>query len=180
MSRVGKQPIKVPNGVKVDLKPKEIRVEGPKGKLSAPIPNGVSLKLDNGVLTVQPVEKVPGARALWGLQRTLVHNMVTGVSQGFTRELEISGVGYRAQAKGNSLNLTLGYSHPIDYKLPEGVQAKVDGNTKITISGADKMLVGLVAAKIRSFRSPDPYQAKGVKYAGEKIVRKQGKAAGAK
>ncbi|MGE4234521.1 MAG: 50S ribosomal protein L6 [Bacteriovoracia bacterium] len=180
MSRVGKQPIKVPAGVKVEVKGSEIKVEGPKGKLSQKLSKGVLVKIENGLVTVTRDESKEKARAMQGLQRTLIANMVHGVSQGFTRELEISGVGYRAQAKGNVLNLTLGYSHPIDYKLPEGVQAKVDANTKITVSGADKMLVGMVASKIRSFRKPDPYQAKGVKYAGEYIQRKQGKAAGAK
>lgn len=180
MSRVGKQPIKVPSGVKVEVKDSAIRVEGPKGKLTYKIPQGVSVKLDAGQLAIENNNSAENSRALHGLVRTLVHNMVHGVSQGFSRELEIVGVGYRAQTKGNVLNLTLGYSHPIDYKLPEGVQAKVDGNTKVTISGADKMLVGLVAAKIRSFKEPEPYQGKGVRYANETIIRKQGKAAGAK
>lgn len=180
MSRVGKQPIKIPSGVKVDLKSRQLNVEGPKGKLKHTLPEGVDVKVENGVLIVNRVEAVEKAAALHGLTRTLVHNMVHGVSQGFTRELEVVGVGYRAATKGNVLNLTLGFSHPIDYKLPEGIQAKVDANTKITVSGADKMLVGMVAAKIRSFKQPEPYQGKGIKYADEVIVRKQGKAAGAK
>src|SRR5581483_9522735 len=173
MSRVGKQPIKVPSGVKVDIKGSDVRIEGPKGKLSCKLPRGIQIKVDAGTITVTPEASAPNGRALHGLQRTLIHNMVHGASVGFTRELEINGVGYRAQTKGNVLNLSLGFSHPIDYKLPDGVQAKVDANTKIVISGADKALVGLVAAKIRSFKKPDPYQAKGVKYAGEHIVRKQ-------
>lgn len=180
MSRVGKQPIKVPAGVKVEIKGSNVRVEGPKGKLSHQLPEGVAIKLESGVLTVSAVTSVPNSGALHGLTRTLISNMVHGVSQGFTRELEIVGVGYRAATKGAVLNLTLGYSHPIDYKLPEGIQAKVDANTKITVSGPDKMLVGLVAAKIRSFKEPEPYQGKGIKYADEVIIRKQGKAAGAK
>lgn len=174
-------PIKIPTGVKVEIKGEQIRVEGPKGKLSHKLPVGVVVTSAAGAVTIAAAkDKAENAGALHGLTRTLVHNMVHGVSQGFTRELEIVGVGYRAQTKGNVLNLTLGYSHPIDYKLPDGVQAKVDANTKITVTGADKMLVGLVAAKIRSFKAPEPYQGKGIKYAGEHIIRKQGKAAGAK
>jgi large subunit ribosomal protein L6 len=180
MSRVGKQPIKIPSGVKIDLKNSDLKVEGSKGKLFHKIPNGALIKNENGVLTVTSDPKVEGSAALHGLTRTLVSNMVHGVSQGFSKELEIIGVGFRAQAKGNVLNLTLGYSHQIDYKLPEGIQAKVDGNTKITVTGADKMLVGMVAAKIRSFKMPEPYKGKGIKYSNEHIVRKQGKAAGAK
>lgn len=181
MSRVGKQPIKVPSGVKVDIKGSLVSVEGPKGKLKHTVPAGVIAKLESGAIQVT-IDKAAAenAPALHGLNRTLISNMVHGASQGFTRDLEIVGVGYRAQTKGNVLNLTLGYSHPIDYKLPEGIQAKVEGNTKVTISGADKMLVGMVAAKVRSFKEPEPYQGKGIKYADEVIIRKQGKAAGAK
>jgi large subunit ribosomal protein L6 len=180
MSRVGKQTIKVPSGVKVEVKDKNIKVEGPKGKLAHVLPNGISVKSENGVLTVVADKSVEKSNALQGLNRTLIHNMIVGVSQGFSRELEIVGVGYRAQTKGNTLSLTLGYSHPIDYKLPDGIQAKVDANTKITLTGADRMLLGLVAAKVRSFKEPEPYQGKGVRYANEVIIRKQGKAAGAK
>lgn len=180
MSRVGKQPIKLPTGVKVDLKGYDIRIEGPKGKLAHTLPVGVIVKIEAGVMSVAADKSVHNSGSLHGLTRTLLHNMVHGVSAGFTRELEIIGVGYRAQTKGNMLNMTLGFSHPVDYKLPEGIQAKVDGNTKLSISGADKMLVGLVAAKIRAFKPPEPYQGKGIKYSDEVIIRKQGKAAGAK
>ncbi len=180
MSRVGKQPIKMPAGVKVDVKNRHVSVEGPKGKLKHTLPEGVNLAVAAGTLNVTRDDTVQGAPALHGLTRTLVHNMVHGVSQGFSRELEVVGVGYRAATKGTTLSLTVGYSHPVEYKLPEGIQAKVDGNTKITITGADKMLVGMVAAKVRSFKQPEPYQGKGIKYANEVIVRKQGKAAGAK
>jgi large subunit ribosomal protein L6 len=180
MSRVGKQPIKLPSGVKVDVKNGMVNVEGPKGKLKHELPTGVSVAVESGVVKVARDGKVEGASALHGLTRTLVHNMVHGVSQGFSKELEVVGVGYRAATKGNVLSLTVGYSHEVDYKLPDGIQAKVDANTKITITGADKMLVGLVAAKVRSFKQPEPYQGKGIKYANEVIVRKQGKAAGAK
>lgn len=177
MSRVGKMPIKIPTGVKVDIKGSAVRVEGPKGKLSQTMAEGVSAKVDNGAIEVVADGRQENSGSLHGLTRTLLHNMVFGVSQGFTRELEIVGVGYRAQTKGNLLSMTLGFSHPVDYKLPDGIQAKVDNNTKITITGADKMLVGLVAAKIRSFKEPEPYQGKGIKYANEVIIRKQGKAA---
>lgn len=182
MSRVGKVPIKVPSGVKVVITTGDIKIEGSKGKLVHRLPEGVSVEQKGDVLTILAVNKgrLENANSLLGLTRTLVHNMVVGVSQGFSKDLEIVGVGYRAQTKGNVLNLTLGYSHPIDFKLPEGIQAKVDGNTKVTISGADKMLVGLVAAKVRSFKEPEPYQGKGIRYSDEKIIRKQGKAAGAK
>lgn len=181
MSRVGKQPIKILQGVKVDLKDGLVKVEGPKGKLSHQIPRGVEAKVENGSIVLTRNEKiVPNAPALHGLTRTLLHNMVHGVSAGFTRELDVVGVGYRAAVKGNQLTLTVGYSHPVEYDLPAGIAAKVDANTHITVSGADKMLVGMVAAKIRSFKEPEPYQGKGIKYTDEHIVRKQGKAAGAK
>jgi large subunit ribosomal protein L6 len=180
MSRLGKQPIKLASGVKAEIKGSELKIEGPKGKLSLTIPKGISLKIENGMIIVNRDDSVEGAKALHGLIRTKIYNMVLGVTQGFTKQLEIVGVGYRAQTKGNILNLTLGYSHPIDYTLPEGIQAKVDANTKIILSGIDKELLGMVAAKIRSFKEPEPYQGKGIKYVDEVILRKQGKAAGAK
>jgi len=181
MSRVGKTPIKVPQGVKVELKDRLVKVEGPKGKLSHKLPMGVLVKMDAGAIQVDSDEKAaPNARALHGLTRTLIHNMVHGVHTGFQKELEIVGVGYRAAMKGNTLSMTLGYSHPVDYLLPAGISGKVDGNTKVTVAGADKVLVGMVAAKIRSFKEPEPYQGKGIRYVDEHIVRKQGKAAGAK
>jgi large subunit ribosomal protein L6 len=180
MSRVGKAPVKVLQGVKVDLKEDTIKVEGPKGKLSHKVPKGISLKVDNGSIIVSRDANDTKASALHGLTRTLVHNMMHGVHSGFTRELDIVGVGYRAAVKGTTLNMTLGYSHPIEYQLPQGIAAKVDNNTHITLSGADKVLLGMVAAKVRSFKEPEPYQGKGVKYSDEVIIRKQGKAAGAK
>ena len=180
MSRVGKQPVKILSGVKVDLKGATLKVEGPKGKLSHEIPAGVTVKVDNGAIVVTRDESAPGAAALHGLTRTLIHNMVHGVHTGFSKELEIVGVGYRAAVKGQELTLTLGYSHPVVYELPAGVSAKVDANTKVTVTGADKILVGMVAVKIRSFKEPEPYQGKGVRYANVHIIRKQGKAAGAK
>ncbi len=180
MSRVGKVPVKISQGVKVDIKDGLVKVEGPKGKLSRKIARGVTAKVDNGAVVVSRDESFPNASALQGLTRTLIHNMVHGVATGFTRELDIVGVGYRAAVKGNTLSMTLGYSHPVDYELPAGITAKVEANTHIVLSGADKELLGMVAAKVRSFKEPEPYQGKGVKYSDEHIVRKQGKAAGAK
>ena len=181
MSRVGKVPVKILAGVKVDIKEDLIKVEGPKGKLSHRLPRGVIAKIVGGDVIVSGDRALASnAAALHGLSRTLIHNMVHGAHSGFTRELDIVGVGYRAAVKGTVLSLTLGYSHPIDYELPVGITAKVENNTHIVVSGADKMLVGMVAAKIRSFKEPEPYQGKGVKYMDEHIIRKQGKAAGAK
>lgn len=181
MSRVGKVPVKILQGVKVDIKDGLVKVEGPKGKLSHQLARGVLAKVDSGsiVLTRDDAASTD-ASSLHGLSRTLIHNMVHGAHTGFTRELDIVGVGYRAAVKGTTLTLTVGYSHPVEYELPTGITAKVENNTHIVLNGADKMLVGMVAAKIRSFREPEPYQGKGIKYMDEHIIRKQGKAAGAK
>ncbi len=181
MSRVGKVPVKILAGVKVDIKDGLVKVEGPKGKLSHQLPKGVLAKIEDGSVIVSgDLAAANNAPALHGLSRTLIHNMVHGTHTGFTRDLDIVGVGYRAAVKGSVLSLTIGYSHPIDFELPTGIAAKVEGNTHIVVSGADKMLVGMVAAKIRSFKEPEPYQGKGIKYTDEHIIRKQGKAAGAK
>ncbi|MEK6577947.1 MAG: 50S ribosomal protein L6 [Bdellovibrionota bacterium] len=181
MSRVGKVPVKILQGVKVDIKDGLIKIEGPKGKVSHQLARGVTAKVDNGsILIVREDQIANNASALQGMTRTVVHNMVHGVHTGFTRELEVVGVGYRASMKGQLLTMLVGYSHPVEYEIPQGVTGKVEANTKIVVTGADKMLVGLVAAKIRSFKKPEPYQGKGVKYSGEHIIRKQGKAAGAK
>ena len=180
MSRVGKVPVKIAQGVKVDIKDGLIKVEGPKGKLSHKLARGVIAKVENGTILFTRDDKEANASALHGLSRTLVHNMVTGVSTGFSKELDIVGVGYRAAVKGTTLTMSLGFSHPIEYEMPVGITAKVEANTRVVISGADKELVGMVAAKVRSFREPEPYQGKGVKYVNEHIIRKQGKAAGAK
>jgi large subunit ribosomal protein L6 len=181
MSRVGKVPVKIASGVKVSIKGKVVHAEGPKGKLSHTLPDGVIAKIENNEIIVEADHKAaPNAGALHGLTRTLINNIVTGVHTGFQKELDIVGVGFRASTKGNSLNMVLGYSHPVDYVLPAGITAKVENNTRVIVNGADKVLVGMVAAKIRSFRKPEPYQGKGVKYVDEVIVRKQGKAAGAK
>ena len=181
MSRVGKAPVKIQQGVKVEIKDSLIKVEGPKGKLSHTLPRGVTAKVESGMVLINRDDAAaPNAAALHGLTRTLVANMVAGVHVGFTRELDVVGVGYRAAVKGSTLTLTVGYSHPIDFELPAGVTAKVENNTHIVLTGADKALLGLVASKIRGFKEPEPYQGKGIKYTNEHIVRKQGKAAGAK
>jgi large subunit ribosomal protein L6 len=179
MSRIGKQSIKIPAGVKVSSKENVFNFEGPKGKLSHEVPHGIIVKVDGDHMNVTRDENVEGAPALHGLTRTLLANCVHGVSAGYTKGLEINGVGYRAAVQGQTLNLTLGFSHPVVFTLPTGIAAKVDANTKITISGADKHLVGLVSAKIRGLKPVEPYQGKGIRYAGEVVVRKAGKAAGA-
>lgn len=179
MSRIGKQSIKIPAGVKVSNKDNVYSFEGPKGKLSQAIPHGIQLKIDGDHINVTRDDNVEGAPALHGLTRTLVANSVHGVASGYTKGLEINGVGYRAAVQGQSLNLTLGFSHPVVYQLPVGITAKVDANTKITISGADKKAIGEVAAQIRGLKPVEPYQGKGIRYAGEHVIRKAGKAAGA-
>lgn len=182
MSRVGKTPVKIQTGVKVEIKEGVVKVDGPKGKLAHSLPRGISAKVENGTVLLARDERaaVENAGALHGLTRTIVQNMVHGVHTGFSKELDIVGVGYRAAVKGQVLSMTIGYSHPVDYTLPAGIAAKVENNTHIVVTGADKVLVGMVAAKIRSFKEPEPYQGKGIKYSDEHIIRKQGKAAGAK
>ena len=176
MSRIGKKPISIPGGVKVALADAEISVQGPKGNLKRNLPANVKVEVEADVIRVCPPENPREKTALQGLTRTLIANMVEGVTAGFQRVLEINGVGYRAEMKGKVLNLSLGYSHPVDYPLPEGISAEVDPKAnKIVVSGIDKELVGATAAKIRSFRAPEPYKGKGIKYADERIVRKAGK-----
>ncbi len=176
MSRIGKQPVVIPSGVKVALDGKLFKVEGPKGELSRTLAEGIAVQIEDSHITVSLIEKRGVNRALFGLSRTLIANMVEGVTKGFQKVLEINGVGYRADLQGSILNLSLGYSHPIEYRLPEGIAAEVEKQTKITVKGIDRELVGATAAKIRSFREPEPYKGKGVMYAGERIVRKAGKA----
>jgi large subunit ribosomal protein L6 len=176
MSRVGKQPINIPQGVKVDYKEPVITVKGPKGTLSREVHPKIQLDIQGDVITISPREETRDARALWGLTRSLVNNMVVGVSTGFTRVLEVIGVGYRADVQGQTLNLALGYSHPIEFPLPKGITAAVDKQNRITLEGFDKELLGLTAARIRALRKPEPYKGKGVKYAEEQIQRKVGKA----
>jgi large subunit ribosomal protein L6 len=175
MSRIGKLPIEIPSGVKVAINGQEVRVEGPKGVLSRVLMAGATLAAEDKQLLVTRTDDSISSRAAHGLVRTLVNNMVVGVTKGFERALEINGVGYRAEAKGDVLNLSLGYSHPINYQLPSGISVEVDKMTKLLVKGIDKELVGHVAAKIRSFRGPEPYKGKGIKYADETILRKAGK-----
>jgi len=180
MSRIGKQPIPVPAGVKVAVDGGTVLVEGPKGKLSQAIPTSLSVRMDSNVLTVARSSDHRSVRALHGLTRALLANMVRGVKDGFERKLDIVGIGYRAQLQGKNLQLALGYSHPVIYPLPDGVQAEVERQVSITLRGADKAVLGQVAAELRSLRKPDPYKGKGIKYAEEHIRRKVGKKAGAK
>jgi large subunit ribosomal protein L6 len=179
MSRIGKQPVAVPSGVTVTIQNDEIRVAGPKGKLGARTNPHVDVKVEGGNVTFLRRDDSREARSSHGLTRKLVSNMVTGVSTGFRRVLEINGVGYRAEAKGRELHLALGYSHPIVFKLPDGVDAKVDKQTVVTLEGADRQALGEAAAAIRKLRPPEPYKGKGIKYAEETIRRKAGKAVGA-
>ncbi|MGP3973325.1 50S ribosomal protein L6 [Streptomyces sp. 8N114] len=177
MSRIGKLPIQVPAGVDVTIDGQTVAVKGPKGSLSHTVAAPIEIaKGEDGALVVTRPNDESRNRALHGLSRTLVANMITGVTQGFTKDLEISGVGYRVQAKGSNLEFSLGYSHPILVEAPDGISFKVESPTKFTVEGIDKQRVGEVAAKIRKLRKPDPYKAKGVKYAGEVIRRKVGKA----
>ncbi|MFQ5442092.1 MAG: 50S ribosomal protein L6 [Thermodesulfobacteriota bacterium] len=177
MSRIGKQQIEVPSGVKAVLEGNLLRVTGPKGELQFEVKPEITVEIKDGSIEVKRADDERTARTLHGLSRTIINNMVTGVSTGFEKKLEIVGVGYRADVQGSTVNLSLGYSHPIKYNLPEGISAKVERQTLVTIEGIDKQLVGQVAAEIRSFRRPEPYKGKGIKYAGEVIKRKAGKAA---
>jgi large subunit ribosomal protein L6 len=176
MSRIGKQPIQLPPDVKVNLRGSEIEVSGTKGALKRELPPRVKLEVTDGQVLVSPGDGGREARALHGLTRTLINNMVVGVTNGYTRVLEINGVGYRADVRGDTLHLALGYSHPIEFKLPKGIEASVDKQNRITLSGIDKELLGLTAAKIRDFRRCEPYKGKGIRYAGEVVRRKVGKA----
>ena len=179
MSRIGKQPIAVPNGVTITVDPGAVKIKGPKGTLAAAVSPLVELKLEGATLHVARREDSRDARSVHGLTRKLVANVVTGVSEGFRRVLEINGVGYRAESKGNALQLALGYSHPILFQLPKGVTAKIERQVVITLESADREQLGQVAAQIRELRPPEPYKGKGIKYAEERIRRKAGKAAGA-
>ncbi len=179
MSRIGKLPIKVPSGVKIEIKGQNITVQGPKGKLTRAINPKVSLELDGDTLHVKRSDDSRPVRALHGLTRALVANMVEGVSNGFKKELIVTGVGYKVEEKGRQLVLHLGFSHPVEFPLPEGITAKVERQKEISIvlEGYDKETLGLTAARIRSFRPPEPYKGKGIRYVDEVIIRKAGKAA---
>lgn len=175
MSRIGKLPVQIPPKVKVEVKNHKIFVEGPKGKLDFALPKRTTAKVDGDKVVVTRDGDNPEARALHGLTRSIVNNMVKGVSEGFVRKLEIHGVGFKAAVQGKNVNLSLGYSHPVLYPIPDQVKVTVDENTKLTIEGPNKETVGRVAAEIRSFYPPEPYKGKGVRYSDEKIVRKEGK-----
>jgi len=175
MSRIGKQPIAIPPKVKVEVKGQTVHVEGPKGKLNWELPRRTSLKVEDGKIVVSRAGDDAQAKALHGLSRALVNNMVKGVAEGFVKKLEIQGVGFKAAVQGKIVNLALGFSHPINYEIPDQVKVTVEENTKLTIEGPDKMMVGKVASEIRSFYPPEPYKGKGVRYAGEHVQRKEGK-----
>jgi large subunit ribosomal protein L6 len=178
VSRIGKLPITIPSGVKVAIDSNGVRLEGPRGKLASPIPAGVAVKVDGNVVRVERASDERRLRSLHGLTRKLIANMTQGVSQGFSRILDINGVGYRAEVKGQEIHMTLGYSHPVVFPLPTGVSASVERQIIITLTGADRQLIGETAAKIRSLRPPEPYKGKGIKYREEHIQRKAGKAVG--
>ena len=179
MSRIGKAPIAVPSGVTVTLKDgNTVTVKGPKGELTRTVPSSMKLAQENGQITVTRPSDEPGHKSLHGLTRTLIANMVEGVTKGFTKNLELVGVGYKAEVRPYGLQLALGYSHAIEYKAPKGIKLSAPAPTQILVEGANKEVVGQVAAEIRSLRPPEPYKGKGVKYAGEQIRRKAGKAGG--
>ena len=175
MSRIGKQPIAIPAKVKVEVKGQKVSVEGPKGKLAWDLPKRTSLKVEGGNIVVSRDGEDAQAKALHGLSRALVNNMVKGVAEGFVKKLEIQGVGFKAAVTGKVVNLTLGYSHPINYDIPDQIKVTVEENTKLTIEGPDKMIVGKVASEIRAYYPPEPYKGKGVRYSDEKVIRKEGK-----
>jgi large subunit ribosomal protein L6 len=175
MSRIGKKAVAVPSGITANVEGQTVKLKGPKGALSTVLPDDVSVKLDGGRIKVDPRNDSKRARAQWGTSRTLIANLITGVSKGFERRLEINGVGYRAAVQGKNLQLALGYSHDIVYPIPEGITIATPRPVEILISGADRQQVGQVAAEIRKHRPPEPYKGKGVKYSDERIFRKEGK-----
>jgi large subunit ribosomal protein L6 len=179
MSRIGRKPIEIPDGVTITQDDSKITVEGPKGTLSRDIPKEVEVSVDKDTIVVNRLSEDKKGRSLHGLVRTLVSNMVAGVSKGFEKSLEIVGVGYRGELDGAVLRLLVGYSQPAEYKIPEGISIKVDRQVNLTVAGIDKELVGKVAAEIRNVKRPEPYKGKGIRYAGEKVRRKVGKSAGA-
>ncbi len=175
MSRIGKKAITVPSGVTVDIKDGSVTVKGPKGELSAAIVEDVLVKMQDDGIKIDPRDQSKRSRSMWDMTRTVISNLVDGVSEGFKKNLEINGVGYRANLQGKDLQLALGYSHEVIYKVPEGITVEVPKPTEIVVSGIDKQRVGQVAAEIRAYRPPEPYKGKGVKYADEYIFRKEGK-----
>jgi large subunit ribosomal protein L6 len=175
MSRIGKKPIAVPSGVTANIEGQTVKMKGPKGALSVALHDDVAVKLEDGQIKVDPRFETKRAHSQWGTSRTLISNLISGVTKGFERKLEINGVGYRAAVQGKNLQLALGYSHDVVYPIPEGITIAVPKPTEITITGSDSQRVGQVAAEIRSYRPPEPYKGKGVKYANEFIFRKEGK-----
>lgn len=175
MSRIGKVPVAIPAGVTAEIADGVLSVKGPKGTLTLTMREEISYTLEDGKILVKPANATKAARAFWGMQRTLVSNLITGVTDGYTKVLEITGVGYRANAQGKNLKLQLGYSHDVDFAVPEGIEIKTPDNTTVEITGIDKQKVGQVAAEIRRWRKPEPYKGKGIKYRGEYIFRKEGK-----
>jgi len=178
MSRIGNKAIKVPSGVKVEIQDGVVAVAGSKDKLSMPVPPRIAVALEEGAVHVTRKDETRTSNAMQGLARSLINNMIIGVTAGFKKELQIIGVGYRAQLNGSKLNLSLGYSHPVEYSVPQGIKLTVVEGVKLTIEGADKQLVGEVAATIRRFRPPEPYKGKGIRYVDEQIVMKEGKTVG--
>lgn len=175
MSRIGKKPVLVPSGVDVTLNGNTVAVKGPKGELSVVLSELVSVEKNDEGVQINPKDKTQSVRSFWGLSRSLVSNLVTGVTEGFEKKLELVGVGYRAQVQGQKLKLSLGFSHDIEYEIPAGIKVECPSQTEVTISGIDKQQVGQIAAEIRSYRTPEPYKGKGVRYVGEYIFRKEGK-----
>ena len=175
MSRIGKKPVPIPSGVTANVEGQTVKVKGPKGAMQVVLPDDVTAKMENGGVKVDPRNETKRARAMWGTSRTLVANLVTGVTKGFEKKLEITGVGYRAALQGKTLQISLGYSHEVLYPVPEGITIAATKPTELVVSGIDRQKVGQVAAEIRGFRPPEPYKGKGVKYAGEYIFRKEGK-----
>ena len=175
MSRIGKRPVALPSGVTATVEGGMLSVKGPKGTLSLQMADDINYDVQDGAIDVKPANDTKRARSFWGMQRTLVQNLVTGVTDGFTKTLEITGVGYRAAAQGRNLRLQLGYSHDVNFPVPEGVDVKTPDQNTVEISGIDKQKVGQVAAEIRRWRKPEPYKGKGIKYRGEYIFRKEGK-----
>ena len=175
MSRIGKRPVAIPSGVTADIRDGTLTVKGPKGTLSLGLAEDIAYEVKDGEISVLPANDTKRAHSFWGMQRTLVSNLVEGVTEGYTKVLEISGVGYRAQAQGRKLKLQLGLSHDVDVDVPEGIEVKTPDQTTVEISGIDKQKVGQFAAEIRRWRKPEPYKGKGIKYRGEYVFRKEGK-----
>jgi large subunit ribosomal protein L6 len=175
MSRIGKRAVAVPSGITANVEGQTVKIKGPKGLLSVVLPDEVAVKLDGGQIKVDPRTETKRARAQWGTSRTLIANLITGVSKGFEQRLEINGVGYRAAVQGKNLQLALGYSHEINYPIPEGITIATPRPVEIVITGMDRQKVGQVAAEIREYRPPEPYKGKGIKYSNERLFRKEGK-----